>query len=138
MGMSESQLLSIIENLSKVPEVESQAKNTSSGPLTKEITVKRLLSPEAIVKFYLHLEDVLKINPKKEVYFEKGDTKLTYRGVMNLLERGEYQPKGETDDVLHHLKGIDDIKTLNSSSFTILQLRYKNVVWDHEHFSKSE
>ena len=56
---------------------------------------------------------------------------------MNLLELGEYQPKGETDDVIDHLKGIDDIKTLHSSQFTVFLLRHKNVVWNHEHFSKN-
>jgi len=134
MGISESQLISIIENLSKVPKLELSKENTTDMPLVNEITVRSLLSPEAIVKFYLHLEQTLQMNPNKNIYFRQGDTKLTYQAVMNQLERGEYQPKGETDEVIDHLKGIDDIKTLHSSQFKVFLLRHKNVVWNHKHF----
>lgn len=121
--------------LSKVLDIEFDSKITDSV-LTKEISVERLLSPETIVKFYLHLEAVQQSNPNKTILFKQGDTRLSYQAVMNQLEQGTYIPKGETEDVIDHLKGIDDIVSHSSSQFVMNQTRYKNVVWDHEHFKK--
>ena len=133
MGIPESQLIKMIEFISKVPEIEGDISNHSSV-LSNETLIERLLSPEAIVKFYLHLEETKQKNPAKEIYFVNGDTKLSYQAVMNQLEQGTYTPKGETDDVIDHLKGVDDIIVNHSSQFIILQTRYRNVVWDHAHF----
>jgi hypothetical protein len=135
MGMAESQLMNMIDFISKVPDIEFDSRNTDSV-LTKETSVERLLSPEAIVKFYLHLETVQQLNPNKTILFKQGDTRLSYQAVMNQLEQGAYIPKGETEDVIDHLKGIDDIVTYSSSQFVMNQTRYKNVVWDHDHFKQ--
>lgn len=62
MGMPESQLIKMIEFISKVPEIEFDISNKSSV-LSNEALIERLLSPEAIVKFYLHLEEVQQRNP---------------------------------------------------------------------------
>lgn len=132
-GMSESNLLEIVEHIAKVPELEIE-REVESIPLSTTVTITKSLSPEAFVKFYLHLEKVKKEHPDQRFVFSTGGKALTYQAVMNQLEQGTYNPSGETDDVIEHLKGINEHKSQGFSQFTSHITTTKYIEWDHKHF----
>ena len=107
IGISEGKLLEMVGNLSKVPSI-----TVNTSYFMTEDTVIQLLSPEVFVKFYLHLEKVKIEKPALQINFESGDQTLTYQAVMNKLEQGIYMPKGETSDVVAHLKGIEEFDSV--------------------------
>jgi len=132
-GISEGQLLDMIENLSKVPDINI-SESTEKAPLSTEVTVNKLLSPEAMVKFYLHLEEIKQKQPNEKIVFTSGNTDLSYQAVINQLEQGVYIPMGETDEAIRHLNGIIDSKSHGASQYSTHITRTKHIVWDHEHF----
>ncbi len=129
MGIKEDQLLTIIKDLSKVPDIIVSESTTS--PLNKK--VNKLLSPKVIVKFYLYLEKIKQENPEGTIQFISGGA-LTYQAVMNQLEQGIYMPEGETDNVIEHLEDINDSEMPASLLGISTMIETKHIVWDHEHF----
>ena len=123
----------MIENLSKVPDINI-SESTEKAPLSTEVTVNKLLSPEAMVKFYLHLEEIKQKQPNEKIVFTSGNTDLSYQAVINQLEQGVYIPMGETDEAIRHLNGIIDSKSHGASQYSTHITRTKHIVWDHEHF----
>ncbi len=132
-GISEGQLLDMIEDLAKVPDISVSESTKKNNQITTVDTTKKLLSPEVMVKFYLHLEEIKKKKPNEKFLFTSGNTNLTYQAVINQLEQGIYIPAGETDEAIEHLKDIDDELT-KVGGLSVSIKRTKHVVWDNEHF----
>lgn len=134
-GMNANELLEIIEHLVKVPNLTVKSEATSNGlPGSRDIFT--LLSPEAVVKFYLHMEKALSAQPATELAFNYTPKKLTYRAVINQLQKGVYIPNGETDELLEHLDGIYILLPTGDPKFK-QQNTIKPIIWDHEHFTSA-
>jgi len=119
---NQTELIEAIDDMCKVPDVEL----SRSGNIAK-----KLLSPRAMIEFYLYVEEVQKQNPSETLLFTEGEAPISYQAVMNQLEQGIYMPKGETDEVLEHLNGITERGT---RTYYSIEPSIKRSGWDHEHF----
>jgi len=121
----------MIKEISRVPNItiDKQAIDRGTGSTTK---LYKLISPIGMLNFYRYLERVVEANPHE--YYTFNCSVVSYRGVMNLMEQGLYIPKGETEEVLEHIKD-DYIVIVSANGQANRHSVYEHrVVWDHDFF----
>jgi len=131
LNVASSQLEKMIKEMSRVPSITIDKEVIDQG--TRSTTkVHKLISPMGMLNFYRYLERVVESNPHEAYSFDCSG--LSYRGVMNLMEQGLYIPKGESEEVLEHIKADYIVKISANGQASRHTVYEHRVVWDHDFF----